>query len=130
MNAGWGVGGTLGANIVWDEEGNIAIQGVKGGGGDVPSISLTLNLELTNAKNVYHLEGVGGQAGIEGGEGLVGEGGAMFGKGYSGGYFGVGAGVGVPVGASGYIIQTRNILVINVNEIMNSVSEVFGYGND
>ncbi|PCJ34065.1 MAG: hypothetical protein COA75_14205, partial [Cellvibrionales bacterium] len=113
VNFGFGVGGTIGLNVVGDDSGNIAIQSVLGGGGDTPGASLTGNYEATNADTVYELEGPGSQAGMDGGEVLVIEGGAIFGQGFSGWYAGYGAGFGSPVGASGYVTDTNTLLAFN-----------------
>jgi len=113
FNAGWGAGGTVGVNLVADDNWNVGLQVIVGGGGDVPSASVTLNLEDTNASDIFQLEGTGGQTGIDGGGGLVGEAGAMFGNGYSGGYVGGGIGVGVPVGVSGYVTNTSTVTSFN-----------------
>ena len=121
LNVGWGVGGTLGANIAWDTEGNLALQLVAGGGGDTPGASLTGNLEITNAKNVHALSGIGAQAGVDVGEVIVFEGGYLTGNGYSGSYGGFGFGVGTPVGASGYVTNTTNVFTINLPSLWDSV---------
>lgn len=130
FNGGAGGGVTVGFNIAWDSQGNFAVQEVTGVGLDSLGASLTLNVEQTNARDVFQLEGRGGQGGVDGGEILVGEGGLIQGVGYEGYYVGTGLGVGSPVGASIYTTNTKNILEFNVFDEWNNVKEVFGFGNN
>jgi RHS repeat-associated protein len=117
LNAGFGVGGTIGGNLVVDSHGNVAIQAVGGAGGDTPGASITGNAEVTNANSVHDLVGVGAQTGVDAGEFVIVEGGAIYGSGYSGGYAGYGVGVGTPIGASGYVTYTANIVTFNPLEM-------------
>ena len=86
-SGGFGVGGTSGVNIVWDSSGNVGVQTIVGGGGESPSVSITVNAESSNAVTIYDLAGVGAQTGIDGGQGLVFEGGGFGGRGYEEAYW-------------------------------------------
>lgn len=80
-----------------------------------------MNAESSNAATVYDLAGVGAQSGIDGGEGLVFEGGGFGGKGYEGVYGGVGIGVGAPIGGSGYATYTSNVIIINISDVYDAI---------
>lgn len=122
---GFGIGGTVGINLVVDGQGNIALQAVYGGGAESPSVSITGNIESTNADSVMDLAGAGAQTGVDGVEGVVFESGAMFGDGYQGAYGGFGAGIGTPIGASGYGTYTFNAFVINPARIFGNLMNWF-----
>lgn len=126
FSAGWGVGGTIGLNLVVDGERNMGLQFVVGGGGDTPSFSATGSMEYTNAETIYDLEGFGGKTAIDGGVVLVGEAGSMFGDGYTGVYSAIGLGGGFPVGASGYTTHTTTLLSFNYGRIVDYFSSWFG----
>ncbi|GGX65926.1 RHS repeat-associated core domain-containing protein [Saccharospirillum salsuginis] len=123
---GWGAGATFGLNLVSDGNQNIGIQFVSGGGGDTPGASATGSIEYTTAETIYDLEGFGSQTAVDGGEVIVGEAGAMFGNGFSGGYAALGLGVGTPVGASGYVTDTTTLISFNYGGIVDFFSSLFG----
>ncbi len=116
VSGGWGVGGTAGVNLVFDNKGNFGLQTTYGIGGDTPGIAGTINGEYTDAETIYDLEGIGGQTGVDGGiSPVVIEMGGMFGEGFKGVYGGLGVGLGFPFGLSGYITDTFPEIYNNSN---------------
>ncbi len=127
FNFGRGIfGGTFGLNLVYDTKGNLGLQFVHGAGLDTPGVSITGNIEITNADTLYDLEGAGTQGMIDGGEGVIVEGGVMAGEGYRGIATGGGIGVGSPVGGSGLVTNTETIGAVNLPEVAEKVGDALG----
>jgi RHS repeat-associated protein len=131
VSAGAGAGITVGVNAIVDSSGNVAFQIVGGAGGDTPGLSLMGDVEGTSAGTVYDLEGVGAQTAIDGTLGLAVEGGLIFGPGYTGAYGGAGVSAGIPVGFSGYVTYTHNLLVLKMpKEMAEIVLMILGLYSD
>jgi len=108
---------------VADDQGNIALQVVGGGGADIAGISLTVNVEVTNAESVHDLNGDGYQVGVDAGEGVIVEGATFGGEGYEGVSLGVGPGVGTPIGGSALATETATVLSVNIPDAIDSVRQ-------
>jgi len=120
VSGGAGHGGTAGINFVVDTNGGFDIQRVVGGGAYAgASGGFSINFERTNADSVQQLRGWSLQTGGSYGEGLYGEGGAILGSNYAGGYGGIGIGGGTP--GAGYVFTTYTSSILD--EINNMYSE-------
>jgi RHS repeat-associated protein len=105
---GYNVGAGMG--IAWDDQGNMGIIGIEVEGYGSPAVSGGVSLGITNAETILDLQGPGGSAGGSYGLGLLSGGGnAIWGEGYGGVEFNIGAGISWPI-VEGHVQRTNTYI--------------------
>ena len=90
-----------------------------------PNLDGAINIEVTDAKDVYQLEGMGDQESITVGDGLILGGGRVSGEGYSGIALIIGAGIDPLASYSGLATHTNTWFSFNMPEQFNKLTGGF-----